>query len=72
MTAPVMTAVTPGQGPFCVSHYNVSFFMPEKVGLAAGVTMRIKTLPDFACQAKWLPCLITWCADVAQTLIGHA
>ena len=62
MTAPVMTAVTPGQGPFCVSHYNVSFFMPEKVSLAAEVILRILSASASLCLPCLLPCPVTWCA----------
>merc|ERR1711907_566056 len=28
MTAPVLNYITPGEGPFCEDHFNISFFVP--------------------------------------------
>ena len=28
MTAPVLNYITPGEGPFCEDHYNISFYVP--------------------------------------------
>merc|ERR1719433_674019 len=28
MTAPVTSYITPGEGPFCEDHFNISFFVP--------------------------------------------
>eukprot|EP00798_Chlamydomonas_sp_ICE-L_P018456 gene18456-24936_t len=49
MTAPVKTMVTPGEGPFCESHFTVSFFVPfdfqDKVPTPTSADVFIEDVP---------------------------
>ncbi len=59
MTAPVLVRIHPGQGPFCESSYNVSFFVPfsfqNNPPQPTGAGVYTETLPEMTVAVKVFP-----------------